>query len=362
MKVEVEGKVVAGLIAKAGLVAGKMETINLEADKKTGLWIAASGNDSTIRIRVADPEKVAKSGSITVHTSMIVGVLRNRASILLTSKGNQLEFDAVSGKYHGELVLTPYQEMPAAEAASEKKDLKFTKDLQALLDTALEKVSINNVFNDEPIYLWMQSNDKGTTLVCGDDLHVAHFFNPEIKLGNKSFSLPLSVFQTVGSVTDKKGYKLKIEESYVYVYNDDLEMTVPITQSSGDHTIKMFNDYAKSLKDKNKRCVKVEKETLANALDNASSIYDNKTPLRISAGKNKVTLSVETSYGKVNETFKSETGDWPKDGIQCEAALITDLLGVIRPKEFTLNLEPEKCVYVKVKEGAARYTYVCVLI
>lgn len=361
MKIEVESKTLTDAMSKMGVVLGtKLDNLNIDAGSN-GIWLSASGNDCIIRYKLSD-SGVKKKGKCTISAHMLGGVFKNRGTLNISVTGSSFDFSATTGKYKGTLVIVPYSEIPEP-TKGENKDVKFTKALQSLLEDAVPRLSLNNVFTEDPIYIWVHSDDsRGTTIVCGDDLHLVYFRNKEIKIGSKSFTLPLSVFQTLNSLTGKDGYKLRIEETHVYAYSDSLEVTIPITQNQVEHNMKMFDDLVGKLKPKATNYVNVEKEFLQQVLDNSQSVFDSKTPLTISASGSKLSLSVETTYGKVEETQKvKDIGSWPKKGVRCEAALLSDILTSIRSKSFLLNLDPDKCMYVNIKEGESKYTYICVL-
>lgn len=332
------------------------EHVTLYTDKN-GLHVAGSGKGTSVSLTLAAEE--LKNGLITVGFDLLTVTLKGRKTVTLAVTGNQLTVK--EGRYKGELTTLPPEEVEVKSAKAEP--IKITSENQKVLSSAIDLVSLNNIYTDDPMYVWVISGKKALTVTCFDDFHMAHYHNVAANLGQINFQLSLQTFKTLNTLSNGKSYKLELSEGTLTAYNDLFKAIMPLTQA-GDHmSADMVKDYLGALKTEGFFSVSADKfKTL---LENSVAAYDGQsTPLTIRPSKKAgLEIAIDGNFAKIKETI--EATHKMKDGVGVDPKLLADILTLVKDKEIRIDIAKagdNKSLTVKTENGPITVVYATTLV
>ena len=360
MKIKVNSKNMQEVVKMCGSVTGGPPHMNIVADKK-GAWLTASGNDTFVKIKL--DAKVVDKGAVTVDQAQVLGILRGRDELLLSVEGkkqNSLTFSSLKGsKYNGALVVPPFEKIDVV-SASDDKSIKFNAGLQTLLLEAVSKISLSSVYDSNSMQVWVVCDGKsGTTVMCADEYHIAHYHHPEVNVGKKNFSIPLNMFKTLQQISRNTPYELTIRDNQVFAKNEELEVSMPLAKLESKVGAKEFESLVSGLT-KNEGSFTVDKAQLQKVLDNMSSMYEREIPVRISSEGSNIVVNFDTNYGKIKETLEAKLKGKPD--LYCDPVLLADTISPITDKELTFRFTNGSNLFVRVKQPPVTVTYLCCLV
>lgn len=366
MKATIESKNLQDALRMVASATGGPELVNLVAQDKQ-LYVVAQGLDVSVRLRVKD-SSVEGKGHVTVGVNALIGLTKNRGQLLLeNSKGDsKLSVSSVKGgRYTGDVVIPPYSAIDAVEAGDKAKHLKFDTTVQTVLAEAIERVALNNVHTNEPLYLTIDGSNKTTSVICGDAYHLAFYHHPNVDIGKKNLVIPLTTFRTIQNLAGKDSkFKMSLEGSYVFAANEDMSIALPMMQPEDVSALPKVSEAQElfaSLK-KNDGKFTIEREKLVTALGNINSVAEADVPLQLSIKDNKLKLRFESGQSNVQETIKVSDAKWGnKLVIKLDPGLLGDILSPITTKEVTIIVRDENGAFIKVTESDVVTYYSCVV-
>lgn len=332
------------------------EHISIIADP-AGLHVTGAGNGTNISLTLE--AEVRNNGKVTLDHLLLSGVIKGRKKVEMTLKSSDLSFKEVDGrKYSGNIVVLPFEDVMVQAEGS--KPIKISSDAQATLNQAIEAVGLTNIYSDDPMYVWVISTKKATTVTCFDDFHMAHYHNPSMSLGAVEFQMSLATFKILNTLSNGKSYKLELDDGTLTAYNDSFRANMPLTQSESSLTPDQVKQLLTNLKTDS--YFEVERETFLTILENAASAYEgNNTPLTISSNaKKKLELAIKGNYVNIKEVLPNKHK--LKKALQLDPSLMMDVMEHIETKEVKVEVVTDKSLFVKQELGSATIVYACSLL
>jgi hypothetical protein len=332
------------------------EHVTLYVDKK-GLNVAGSGKGTSVSLTLAAEE--TKDGVITVGFDLLTQTLKGRKTVTLSLTGNQLIIK--EGRYKGELTTLPTEEVEVKSSKAEP--IKITSENQKTLSAAIDLVSLNNIYTDDPMYVWVICTKKALTVTCFDDFHMAHYHNTAASLGQINFQLSLQTFKTLNALSNGKAYKLELADGTLTAHNDLFKAVMPLTQAGEHMSAEMVKDYLSALKPEGFFSVSLDK--FRTLLENASAAYDGQsTPLTIRPSKKAgLELAIDGNFAKIKETV--EATHKMKDGVSVDPKLLADILTLVKEKDVRIDIAKagdNKSLTVKTEQGPITVVYATTLV
>lgn len=327
------------------------EHISMIADP-AGLHVCAAGNGVNVSLTLE--AEVRNNGKVTLDHLLLSGVIKGRKKVEMTLKSSDLSFKEVDGrKYSGNIVVLPFEDVMVNDASS--KPIKISSDAQATLNQAVELVGLTNIYTDDPMYVWVISTKKATTVTCFDDFHMAHYHNPSMSLGQVEFQLSLATFKTLNTLSNGKSYKLELNDGTLTAYNDAFKANMPLTQSESSLTPDQVKQLLSNLKTDG--YFEVERDTFQTILENAASAYEgNNTPLTISSNaKKKLELAIKGNYVNMREVLPNKHKI--KKPLQLDPSLMLDIMEHVEAKEVKVEIVTDKSLFIRQELGAATVVY-----
>lgn len=354
MQVTVSVKTLSKAISGVKNLTGT-EHLSLIADP-AGLHVSGSGNG--VNISLCLEAEVRTNGKVTLDHQLLTGVIKGRNKVEMTLKAGDLSFKEAEGRsYSGSIVVLPFEDVMVQAATA--KPIKISSDAQTTLSHAIDLVGLNNIYTDDPMYVWVVSTKKALTVTCFDDFHMAHYHNPSVSLGDVEFQLSLNTFKTLNTLSNGKSYKLELNDGTLTAFNESFKANMPLTQSESGMNADTVKNYLKQLKTDGH--FEVNRDQLITVLENAASAYEgNSTPLTISSNKERLELAIKGNYAKMKEVLK--TAHKVKKPVSCDPSLMLDILERIEGKEVKVELVSDKSMVVRQELHSATVVYACTLI
>lgn len=332
------------------------EHVTLYVDSK-GFHVAGSGKGTSVSLIVGAEE--TKNGIITIGFELFTTSLKGRKTVTLSCSGNNLTVK--EGRYKVDLTTLPVEEVEVKSTKSEP--IKITAESQKTLASAIDLVSLNNVYTDEPMYVWVIGTKKALIVTCFDDFHMAHYHNKAANLGQINFQLSLQTFKTLNTLSNGKSYRLELSEGTLTAYNDLFKATMPLTQAGEGMSADLVKDYLDQLKAEGHFVVSTEKfKTL---LENAAAAYDGQsTPLTIKPSKKgNLDLSIDGNFAKIKETIDATCK--LKESVSVDPKLLSDVMQLVKEKEVRIEIAKAgngKSFTIRNEQGPITVVYATTLV
>lgn len=329
----------------------------LVASKK-GVFICGSLNNKSARIRVeAEVTKLDKSAnSFGFNCGSVMSLMKGRDTVELSLKENTVSFlsKTKSSKFKGEFQTTPPEDVQIAEEQNPTEISLPTKAL-AILNTQASHLYLQSLFPD-PLTLCVLLNDTGLRMAVYDDHHMAFAHDPSVDSKTVvDFSIPVELFQIISSVTENIEYTLLVGYAYIVVKSEDIQLSLPIMQSSNSRTIAMAETLMQKIKDTN-NVMQIERADLVEVAANMDAINDGNVPLKIeSKKKGVVNMSVTSPFGSAKDSRKITSGPW-KDSFALNPKLLNSVLSAYSGKTVRMNFNPD-FVVLQHEQGSIQFTY-----
>ena len=332
------------------------EHITLLVDSK-GLHVAGTGKGTSVSLTIESEEN--KSGAVTLDFNLLSTALKGRKKVTLSVAGNQLVVK--EGRYKGELTTLPLEEIEVK--GNKAEPIKITAESQKILASAIDLIALNNVYTDDPMYVWVVSSKKALIVSCFDDFHMAHYQNNAANLGQINFQLSLQTFKTLNTLSNGKSYRLELSEGTLNAYSDLFKATMPLTQAGEGMSADLVKDYLSQLKVEG--WFSVTSEKLKTFLENCAAGYDGQsTPLSIKpTPKGNIELAIDGNYAKVKEVM--ECTQKLKEGVSVDPKLLNDILLLVKDKEVKVEVSKSaqgRSITIKHEQGPVTVVYATTLV
>lgn len=335
------------------------EHANLYLDGKD-IYISATGSNKTVKWLVqgeVDEGKAGQGFGFNVYT--LQNLIAGRDDIQLELIKSKCEFSSKgrTSKLKGDFQTIPFEDLTIHRDA-EMQELRLTAMEMQSLQEAIAKVSITNLFGNEALNLFVTLNKDGLQTTVYDIHHLAYLHNPKIASKKElAFSLPLPLFQSIGSLVKNADYTLAIGPNFILATGVGFEISIPtmqgLSQQSFEQALSLINSLQKS-----KDHVKLRVSDLQTTLTNLGSINDGSASVILSESNGRAKFTMKSGYGTVTEVQKAQTK--LSQDYMLSPHLLQDILNVYPADDIEMIFNKNQMI-VDTEQKEYRAVYVCVL-
>lgn len=333
------------------------ELINLVADSK-GLHVSGSGTNGA-NISLTIEAEVRTNGKATVNHVLLTGGIKGRKKLEMATKGTKLTWKEAGGgrSYSGDVLTSPFADVHVRSPKS--KPIKISSDAQKTLNSAIELVALNNLYTEDPMYVWVVGTKKALSVTCFDSFHMAHYHNTTTPVGEFAFQLSLETFKVLNTLSNGKSYKLELDDGTLIASNDWFQADMPLSQDESGMTVDVVKNYLTKLKTNG--FFEIKTKDFKTILENSVTAYESaSTPLVIESKKEKLNLSISGSYSTMRESLSAKHK--LKGEIKVDPRLVLDVLEKIEGDDVRFESTPDSSMVVRQEVNGAVVIYGCSII
>lgn len=333
MKIIVNGSKLGATIKNLeGLTGGATELVTLKYDGKHSLWLYQEAKTSeAIKVGLRIDVNGKKSGTITVNASVLAGICRRNAELLLEYKGKELH--VTDQKKYKAKCMTVKSEQTTKIISKKLAKTALSQDFQDILLDAVTHLTIKDFFQSEtPIVLSCWASKKKKTWIGASDSYHGGLYIGKSTV-DIEFHLPMAYALRLSSLlTDNEGVAIGVDDNSFYLWNDDMQVSWPLVAPKA--TLEQFKGV---MSPANTAIAEFELGNIKTILSNLKPLYEKLSYLAVKMSKKDMTMSVRSTKGQASEVIKPESGNLPKAELAINILLLEDLISLLPPR-FNLGL------------------------
>lgn len=305
---------------------------SIEIEDKS-IFIMAHGNSRSIKINiegeVLEKPKQGEDNGFGFNVYTFSNIVKGRDWVEFYLKDSQLKFRSLSkrGKFYGDFQTVSFDQVQIL--TDEVEPIKLNSKQLTSLEYIVGNVSISNVMTSDPMNLFIKIDKFGIKSVVYDTYCVAYCEDSSITSKNTiEFSIPLPLFQTINQIAQKQDYELYVGDAYITAKSVSFEVSLPLLQSIEGQEFSQAYDLAQTARaKKSDDQFMLNVEQMQNTISSLNSVADGSSGIRFENKKNKLIMTLESTFGKAVEKVKTNNKDW-SESYNVSPSLLDNLLSV----------------------------------
>lgn len=369
MHISVDVKSMSTVLSVIGKLTGA-DHANIEVVGQD-ILCSATGNNKSVRMTVeGDVTDAGEGFGFNIFT--VSQLFKGRKKFEMRVTDNKVQFRSATegskttaaGKFAGDFQPLPFENIDVVSDDDVTLISVNSREQQALQES-VDAVRLNNLFNNEPLNLFVRQSKDGLFATVFDDYHVAFSHDPSVQSKkNMDFSLPLPLFDTIALVSGGADYTIKAGPAYVNASGVGFELSLPTLQVRDNQNFDMAQGLATNVKDLPKvPSLTIAKQTLSQILDSMAGLNTGTSFITIGAGrKGKTQFSITSSFGSAKEELDLDVKCWDNDtSFNINPSLVGDILAAHQGPQVTLYFRPKMLMIID-ESAKRKVTYSSLLV
>lgn len=268
-------------------------------------------------------------GEFGVSAESFQRVLQKRSVLECTVTDSELRF--AENRFKGQISIFPYIKVDVQPDASEKTiTVPHNSGVATHFNASRSSLALSDTLTQgkEPFLSVMVGDGRITCLVY-DMLHAGLYTAPLEYDGTLEFNILDSTLRKIAAMTKKEaGYTLIIGESSVFVEAENVRASIAMTQATSREAKPLIGMIeAMQKKDNVLASATLPTEGITDVVNNMMGIVEAQKVIDLSIGDGDVSVKYVTTYGRIEESFATETKGKKKVSLTPDTLL--DILGVV---------------------------------
>ncbi len=358
-------------------------SIVLEDDRN--IYISANNQRAAMQLHtkgdILNPPKKNEAQGMTFYVYSLTRLLTGRKTITLSLTNNKVRFasESSSTKMQGHLFCLEYEDVTVnLEENDDTYVIGMTAEGSLRLNQLLSYVALRTSPSTSkgesfpPLHIKVSENGN-LELLCFDRIHSFYVQDKKSTIvknavGPAELTISSGVLESIGTVATGK-YKLGISREVIWAKGAGFKLHYIGIQTSGDKTAAQMKSLMLRVQKeakKDKRDLKIHKETLDLLFDNLMALDDGNSTAAVREKDGYALFNNTTKFGELKLKQRIKLKGWKtKDEFFFNQNIVRDLLNSALYDELTLTFVPRSppvCCIEQESDDGIKQVLICSLL